>query len=1097
MLQGGWRLRAPETGNRGRRTVAGLSALALVAGLSGLTATPAAAVEDIDHVALPTTGYAPVVVAASGAGIILAPATDGDPFTVSADGGHTFGDLTAPFFSGQVGYVGAGTVMYTDTTGDSDDSGTFFNLYTYDLSAGTTGAPVKVYTNDPPLAVNANDAVVTDVAAPSGFAAVHLANGQRTTLDVPDRGSAPVFSVDGTTALAASPGYLDSVPMNSASSTPLAVPGLKAAQLSASHAYWVRADATSAALCSAVAATLASPSCRTLDTGDYSSASAVLEAGNGWVVARLVTGGTAREYVYLPGSGTLTKVAPSAGMQSIEVYGRGDTDTPLATVLTASGGYVGTYAAGTVTRLFALPEATAITSALSVTPQSVSGLDNRPAEGVSGAQAWTRGLAGVTPQPEQLLSPRATGLSASGDRTLITATDGAHLLDAGQAPRTIPAATNARALSGPYFLAGSSDNADVMRVDGTTVLASAGHVVALFGSLALRKAGSAYEVVDTTHPSSPLPVSFAACPSGTFEAVGLWGDWVLAMDSGSGDTVVVRYRNGTTCKHHVGAPEAIGDGFALVTPENQGTGNLDLLAWNFLTLGEDLLVSNPTMAATDGSHTVAWTTGSELVVASISDTVTPSAPRVLGVLAAPSVAMGSPWTLDLDASKGLKEAGLGLTITGPGGSAQLDVPEAPNGSVRLTWDGTIDGAPAPAGDYTWTLQLKGADTLQDLVNADGRSGVTGTVTVTGTLPPVTGTTPTVSPASPVVGESVTASPGAWGPNPGVVLSYQWFRGSTPLYLATSADYTPVVDDLDATLTVAVTGKAPGHTPVTRTSAPSAGVAWIAGPIPTLSRAVQVVGKQVTALVGTWSPAGVNSSLLYQWYRDTTPIGGATAASYLPSNTDLGHTLQVRVTGSVAGHPSLTRSSSPSATVISPSFTPIAPVLSNPRPAVDQKVTANPGVWGTDVTFAYQWYRVSGKARAISGATHADYVASAKDVGYKLKVRVTGTGMGKASLYSKLSAKVKKATFATIPLPAITGTARVGMVLTAVPGTYLPVATVKYQWYRGSKAIKKATAATYVLKAADLHKVLKVRITATRPGYVTVVRTVKTAAAITA
>jgi hypothetical protein len=72
-----------------------------------------------------------------------------------------------------------------------------------------------------------------------------------------------------------------------------------------------------------------------------------------------------------------------------------------------------------------------------------------------------------------------------------------------------------------------------------------------------------------------------------------------------------------------------------------------------------------------------------------------------------------------------------------------------------------------------------------------------------------------------------------------------------------------------------------------------------------------------------------------------------------------------------------------------------------------------------------------------------------------------------------------------------------MVLTAVPGTYLPVATVKYQWYRGSKAIKKATAATYLLKAGDLHKVLKVRVTATRSGYVTVVRTVKTAAAIAA
>ena len=93
--------------------------------------------------------------------------------------------------------------------------------------------------------------------------------------------------------------------------------------------------------------------------------------------------------------------------------------------------------------------------------------------------------------------------------------------------------------------------------------------------------------------------------------------------------------------------------------------------------------------------------------------------------------------------------------------------------------------------------------------------------------------------------------------------------------------------------------------------------------------------------------------------------------------------------------------------------------------------------------------------------------------------------------------MKKATFATIGVPTVTGTARVGQRLTAVPGTYNPTATLKYQWYRGSKAIKKATAVTYKLTSADLHKVMKVRITATRPGFVTVVRTAKLATAVMA
>ncbi|HEY3545473.1 MAG TPA: FlgD immunoglobulin-like domain containing protein [Propionicimonas sp.] len=1177
--------------------MAGLAVLALVAGLSGLTATPAAAVEDVDHVALPRTGYVPEVVAASGTGIILAPATDEGGYRVSVDGGHTFDALAAPAFTGQVSYVGDGKVMYIDPTGDTDAGGDYFDLYTYDFGAGPDAAPVKVYTSAVPLAVSASDAVVIDATASSGFSAVHLSDGQRATLAVPARGATPTFHIDGGTVLAVTTGFIDSVPLSGAGSTSLAVPGLAAAALSESRAYWIQADGSGATLCSAVAATLASPTCRALDPGDHSSTSASLEVGSSWVVARLVTGDTSREYVYLPGPDTLSPVSRTAAMLSLTVYGRGDSDAPLATVLTAAGGYIGSYAAGAVTKLFDLPEATATTSALVVTPQSVSGLDNRPASGIAGSQAWTRPLEGVSLQAENLLSPRATGLSASGDRTLITAADGAHLLDAGDAVRTIAGITDARSLSGPYFLSGSTANADVMRVDGTTVLASAGDVVTLFGSLALRKAGAGYEVVDVTQPSTRTTVDFAQCSGNDFEATGLWGDWVLARESGSGDTVVLDFRHPADCYAHAGTPSAVGDGFALVEPTDPDTGNPNLEVWNFLNGHVDLLAGNPVMVATDGSHKVSWTTATELRTSTLDDTVTPSAPRVLGVLAAPSVAMGSPWTLDLDASKGLQAAEFGLVITDAAGDVVDDVPvpASANGSVHgLTWDGIMnDHAPAPAGVYGWELKLRGSDNGASLVNADGTSTVAGTVTVTGTLPQVTGATPTLSDPNPDLGSVITALPGAWVPT-AATLTYQWYAGSVAIYNATRSTYTPVADDLGKTLTVAVTGRAPGYVPMTRTSAasspvvktrvtgstpklstttttptvgkeitvtlgawspagvtylftwyrdttpitgatgskytpvpadfghrlmvavtgsatertsvtktsaPSAPVGWppVTAGAPTLSTSTPVVGKPVTAQPGVWAPASVTFS--YQWYRDATPIGSATSnAVYTPVAADLGHTLKVQVIGSAPEHTSLTKTSAPSALVTAGTFAPTVPVLSNTRPAVDQKVTANTGSWGTGVVnFTYQWYRVSssGKSRAISGAVRADYVVAVKDVGYKLKVKVTGSGKGTASLYSKVSAKVKKATFATIPVPKVTGTAQVGLVLTAVPGTYSPSAKLKYQWYRGSKAIKKATAVTYTLKTADLHKVMKVRITATRPGYITVVRTATLATAVIA
>ena len=1191
MLQGGWRLRAPKFENHGRPYVAGLAALALVAGLSGLAAPPAAAVEETDHVALPTTGYIPTVVAASGTGIILAPPGDG-AYQVSSDSGQTFGDLTAPAFTGQVSYVGDGTVMYVDPTGDTDDTGDFLHLYTYDFAAGTTGAPVKVYTTDPLKAVSPLDAVVSDPAAPSGFSAVNLADGQRTALDVPASGATGRFSINGTTVLAAGGGFLDSVPLSGATSTELAAPGLATAQLAGSRAYWVRADASGATLCFADAATLASPSCRLLDAGDHSSTAASLEVGNGWVVARLGTGDTSLEYVYLPGPDTLAPVTPEEGMQSLKVYGRGDTDAPLATVLAAGGGYLGNYAAGTVTKLFGLPQTTATTSALFVTSQSVSGLDNRPAQGVTGMRAWTRALNGVSLQADELLSPRATGLSVSGDRTLITAAGGLHLLDAGQAVRTIAGVTAARSLSGPYFLSGSAGNADVMRVDGTTVLPAAGEVVTLFGSLALRKAGAGYEVLDVTQPSTSTPVDFTHCTGSHFEAVGLWGDWVLARDTDSGDTVVVDFRHPAGCHARSGAPLAIGDGFALVAPTNADTGNPDLVAWNFGPSGQtDLLATNPTTAATDGSHAVAWTTGSQLWAANINDIVTPSAPRVLGVLAAPSFATGSAWTLDLDATKGLQETGLGLVITNAGGEVvrRIAVPEAPNGAVRdVTWDGLIDGAPAPAGAYGWELNLKGSDTGTSLVNADGSATVAGSVTVTGTAPvvtgvaptltaivgspasavpaagswqpgavtfsyqwfldsvalygetnstytpvpddhgrnlsvavtgsapghtpatlrsaeatvtwpPVTGVTPTLSTTTPVVGAPVTARPGVWIPA-SVTFGYQWYRDGTPINAATGEGYTPAAADVGHRLTVDVTGTAAERAIVTRTSASSALVVWppVTGVTPTLSTTTPVVGVPVTARPGVWVPASVTFG--YQWYRDGAALGGATKVAYTPVTADLGHALRVAVTGSASEHTNVTRLSAASSLVTSGTFAPTVPVLSNPRPAVDQKVTAKTGTWGTGlVKFTYQWYRVSssGTSRAITGAVRADYLVVAKDVGYKLKVKVTGSGKGTVSLYSNMSAKVMKATFVTIGVPKITGTARVRQVLTAVPGTYSPRATLKYQWYRGSKAIKKATSATYKLTSADLRKVMKVRVTATRSGYVTVVRTAKLARAVMA
>ncbi|MFT4294222.1 MAG: hypothetical protein QM582_02285 [Micropruina sp.] len=68
------------------------------------------------------------------------------------------------------------------------------------------------------------------------------------------------------------------------------------------------------------------------------------------------------------------------------------------------------------------------------------------------------------------------------------------------------------------------------------------------------------------------------------------------------------------------------------------------------------------------------------------------------------------------------------------------------------------------------------------------------------------------------------------------------------------------------------------------------------------------------------------------------------------------------------------------------------------------------------------------------------------------------------------------------VPAIGGSPRVGLTLTAVPGTWTPPdATLGYQWLRGGKAIAGATGQQYLVDAADLGKEIRVKVTATPDG----------------
>ncbi|MCD9154243.1 M1 family metallopeptidase [Aeromicrobium duanguangcaii] len=149
------------------------------------------------------------------------------------------------------------------------------------------------------------------------------------------------------------------------------------------------------------------------------------------------------------------------------------------------------------------------------------------------------------------------------------------------------------------------------------------------------------------------------------------------------------------------------------------------------------------------------------------------------------------------------------------------------------------------------------------------------------------------------------------------------------------------------------------------------------------------------------------------------------------------------------------------------------------------LTAQTGTWPAGTALAYQW-SVGGKV--VAGATQPSYRLAAKDVGKVVTVAVTGTKSGWAPV-AKVSKAVKAAPgrMTRSPRPFQVGLPKVGRTLKVDAGTWDPGTKLTYRWYRGGKPIAGATKKSYKVKKADAGKRLRVKVTAKKPGYTTVVK----------
>ncbi|MCI1748293.1 MAG: CHAP domain-containing protein [Acidipropionibacterium sp.] len=326
-----------------------------------------------------------------------------------------------------------------------------------------------------------------------------------------------------------------------------------------------------------------------------------------------------------------------------------------------------------------------------------------------------------------------------------------------------------------------------------------------------------------------------------------------------------------------------------------------------------------------------------------------------------------------------------------------------------------------------------------------------------------------------VGSVVTAQTGSWPK--GTVLSYQWFREGTRIAGANGLTYRLIAADAGKKMSLRVTGNVPGAGSQEVSSAPSLRVLKVDTP---RYNGDVAVGRTLVGQPLDWTPG---TTFTYQWLLDGVAILGATNRTYTTRPSDEGRRLGLVVTGSLPGYARITRIASTDFRVLRVG----KPTISGTA-RVGMTIQADPGAWSAGSSFIYKWLR---DGATIGEGPKPTYTIAKADLGKRLSVQVIGWNTDTATLgsTSEQTDPIKAPLeWITMPTPKIVGAAKAGSTLTAKPGTWSPAATLSYQWLRDGKAISGATKSTYKIATADRGHKVSVKVTASKSGYLTTVKT---------
>ncbi|WP_353829314.1 carboxypeptidase regulatory-like domain-containing protein [Agromyces sp. SYSU T0242] len=156
------------------------------------------------------------------------------------------------------------------------------------------------------------------------------------------------------------------------------------------------------------------------------------------------------------------------------------------------------------------------------------------------------------------------------------------------------------------------------------------------------------------------------------------------------------------------------------------------------------------------------------------------------------------------------------------------------------------------------------------------------------------------------------------------------------------------------------------------------------------------------------------------------------------------------------------------------------------PVVGATLTAAVSTTTADASLALRWLA---NGAPIEGATGETLRLAAGQLGARISLQATGTAPGHTST-TATSPSTSVVGLGTISLdgPAISGVAKVGETLTAVASSSTEGVRIEYRWFAGGTAVDGAVDQAFTPGTAHVGMAVTVRVTASAPGFATIVRT---------